>query len=420
MLRASRFILTSAVLLVSLPFAQSSVVGARGPREETRALWVERTALLSPNAITAMVNAAKGGGFNTIFVQVRALGEAFYDSAIDPRATSLDAQPASFDPLATAIETGHRAGLQVHAWINVNFVASAATLPRSRSHVVFRHPEWLMVPNALAASLRNIDPQSPEYVAALARWTRGQSASVEGLYLSPATEQAQDYTTSVVTEIATKYAVDGIHLDYLRFPTDAFDYSRATLAAFRLQHAAAAPAAERQRLDARAVNEPAVWTAFLPEGWTTYRRDRLTTLATRLVSSVRKARPQALLSVAVGKSADEAAAYRFQDWRSWGAAETFDALCPMIYTEDAQEFADLLAKARPAAGPTPLWVGVGAYKLPVAGTADRLKAIRRAGAAGFVLFSYDNLTNAPGRPSDYLAALRPFLVEPPAGDGLLR
>jgi len=37
-----------------------------------------------------------------------------------------------------------------------------------------------------------------------------------------------------------------------------------------------------------------------------------------------------------------------------------------------------------------------------------------------VLFSYDNLTNAPGRTSDYFTALRPFLIEPPAGEGLLR
>jgi uncharacterized lipoprotein YddW (UPF0748 family) len=420
MVRGSRAGVTSAVLLVGLLLSQPLVVGAGRAREETRALWVERTALLSPNSIAAMVNAAKGGGFNTILVQVRALGEAFYESAIDPRAASLDAQPASFDPLATAIELGHRAGLRVHAWINTNFVASAVTLPRSRNHVVFRHPEWLMVPNALASPLKNVDPQSPEYVAALARWTRGLSTSIEGLYLSPATEAAQDYTTRVVTEIAAKYAVDGIHLDYLRFPTDAFDYSKTTLAAFRAQHAAALPSAERQRLDARASADPAVWTMFLPEGWTAYRRDRLSALATRLVTSVRKARPQAIVSVAVGRSADEAATYRFQDWRSWGAAETFDALCPMIYTEDAQEFADLLAKARPAAGPTPLWVGVGAYKLPVAGTGDRLRAVRRAGAAGFVLFSYDNLANTPGRPSDYFTALRPFLIETPSGAGSSR
>ena len=410
----------SAVVLVAALLLQPFVIGAGAPREETRALWVERAALLSPNAIAAMVNTARAGGFNTILVQVRALGEALYDSAIDPRASSLDAQPASFDPLAATIDAGHRAGLRVHAWINVNFVASAATLPRSRSHVVFRHPEWLMVPNALASTLRSIDPQSPEYVAALARWTRGLSTSIEGLYLSPIADGAQDYTTSVVTEVARKYAVDGIHLDYLRYPTDAFDYSRGTLAAFRAQHAAALPAAERQRLDARAATEPAAWTAFLPEGWTTFRRDRLTGLAARLAASVRRARPQAIVSVAVGKSAEESATYRFQDWRTWGSAETFDALCPMIYTEDAQEFADLLAKARPAAGPTPIWVGVGAYKLPVAGTGDRLRAVRRAGAAGFVLFSYDNLINGPGRPSDYFTALRPFLIEAPAGEGLSR
>jgi hypothetical protein len=65
-------------------------------------------------------------------------------------------------------------------------------------------------------------------------------------------------------------------------------------------------------------------------------------------------------------------------------------------------------------------VGRRRHKLPVAGTADRLRAVRRSGAAGFVLFSYDNLANAPGRPSDYFAALRPFLMEPPAGEGLLR
>src|SRR5215831_5772173 len=317
MVRASRVVLTPALLLIGALLSQPVMNSAPAPREETRALWVERTALLSPASITAMVNAAKGGGFNTIFVQVRALGEAFYDSAIDPRATSLDAQPASFDPLAAALEAGHRAGLRVHAWINVNFVASAATLPRSRSHVVFRHPEWLMVPNALAVPLRAVDPQSPEYVAALARWTRRLSTTIEGLYLSPVSDEAQDYTTRVVTEIATKYAVDGIHLDYLRYPTDAFDYSRATLAAFRAKHAAALPSNERQRLDARAAAEPAAWTTFLPEGWTSYRRDRLTTLATKLVSSVRRVRPQALVSVAVGKSADEAATYRFQDWRSW-------------------------------------------------------------------------------------------------------
>ncbi len=389
--------------------------GAASAADEVRGLWVQHTSLVSPEAIAAMVNAARDGGFNTVFVQVRARGEAFYDSAIDPRASDLDAQPASFDPLATTLDLAHRAGLRVHAWINVNFVASATTLPRSRNHVVFRHPEWLMVPSALAAPLGRVDPHSPEYVAALARWTRPLSSQIEGLFVSPISEDAQRYTTSVISEIATKYAVDGIHLDYLRYPSEAFDYSRATLAAFRAQHAARVPAAERQRLDARAATEPAIWTSYLPEGWTTFRRDRLTTLATRLAQAARDARPHVLVTAAVGKNADESLTYRFQDWRGWASSGTFDALCPMLYTVDGQEFSELLARAKTAARDTPVWAGIGAFQLPVATTSDRLRVARRAGASGFVVFSYDNLIGPAGRPSPYLAALRQAVLEPPAG-----
>ena len=42
------------------------------------------------------------------------------------------------------------AGLHVHLWINVNLVADATRLPDARTRGVHRHPEWLMVPRALA------------------------------------------------------------------------------------------------------------------------------------------------------------------------------------------------------------------------------------------------------------------------------
>jgi hypothetical protein len=44
----------------------------------------------------------------------------------------------------------------VHAWIDVSRVASTVELPLSRDHVVYRHPEWLMVPRALAADLLKV------------------------------------------------------------------------------------------------------------------------------------------------------------------------------------------------------------------------------------------------------------------------
>ena len=414
MLRGRRAVVLLLVLVAGAAILQPPLTPALAAADETRGLWVQRTSLTSPTQIAAMVDAARAGGFNTLLVQVRGRGEAFYASDIEPRSSELDGEPASFDPLATTLDLAHKAGLRVHAWINVNLVASAATLPRSRAHVVFRHPEWLMVPSALAAALHDVDPQSPQYVAALARWTRSMSSQVEGLYLSPIADESQAYTTRVVTEVATKYAVDGVHLDYLRYPTEAFDYSRSAIATFRALHAAATPAAERQRLDARSVTEPMLWTNFLPDSWEAYRRDRLSELATRLAGAVRRARPRALVTIAVNPSADEALGRRLQNWRAWAAAGDFDAICPMAYAADPKEFADQLSQARAAAASTPLWVGVGAYQLPVATTADRLRLARRAGAAGVLLFSYDALTASP-EPSAYFTALRPVLLEPPAG-----
>ena len=75
-------------------------------QDEVRALWVVRTTLTSPAAIATMVAAAKNGGFNTLLVQVRGRGDAYFQQGIEPRPAALAAQPA-FDPLATTIARAH-------------------------------------------------------------------------------------------------------------------------------------------------------------------------------------------------------------------------------------------------------------------------------------------------------------------------
>src|SRR5256885_1492842 len=158
-------------------------------------------------------------------VQIRGRADAYYRDALEPRPAALVSQPA-FDPLATALSLAHEAGLQVHAWINVNLVSGANELPPARDHVIYRHPEWLMVPRALAEDLHAVDPRSPGYLGRLARYVRTQPGDLEGLYLSPISDAAVEYTAAVVRNIVERYAVDGVHLDYLRYPTVDFDYSR--------------------------------------------------------------------------------------------------------------------------------------------------------------------------------------------------
>jgi len=137
---------------------------------EIRALWVVRTTLTSPESITRMVADAKASGFNTLIVQVRGRGDAYYSGSVEPRPPSLAAAPG-FDPLATTIARAHDAGLKVHAWININLVGGL-DLPASADHVLYRHPDWLMVPAALAQDLARVDVKSREYVSRIARYAR--------------------------------------------------------------------------------------------------------------------------------------------------------------------------------------------------------------------------------------------------------
>src|SRR3954471_5337945 len=107
-----------AALVLSAPRAASSVHPPEpDPQPEVRALWVLRTSLTSPASIAALVQSARDHGFNTLLVQVRGRGDAYYNDSIEPRAAELQRQPAAFDPLATVLGAAHTAGLRVHAWL---------------------------------------------------------------------------------------------------------------------------------------------------------------------------------------------------------------------------------------------------------------------------------------------------------------
>ncbi|RPI50841.1 MAG: hypothetical protein EHM55_20390, partial [Acidobacteria bacterium] len=212
---------------------------------EVRAMWVQRGSLASPKTILAAVEMARKGGFNTLIVQVRGRGDAFYHSRHEPRSPVLAKQPGSFDPLELMLSTAHGAGLEVHAWVNVNLV-SDAQVPAARRHLVHTHPEWLMVPRTLAADLARLNPKSPAYLRRLSEYAKANSDRVEGLFLSPVHKGAVDHTIRVVADIVSRYDLDGIHLDYIRFPSDEFDYSAAVLNDFRSTVTADVSAAERR------------------------------------------------------------------------------------------------------------------------------------------------------------------------------
>ncbi len=307
-MKLARFAGAALALLLGLGAATPARLSAR---DEVRALWIVGTSLTSPQAIDALVVAAQQGGFNTLLVQVRGRGDAYFLNGLEPRPVTLLSQPA-FDPLAETITKAHARGLAVHAWINVNLV-SGTNVPGDRAHIVYRHPEWLMVPRQISDDVAALDPAGPEYLGRLTRYARTHAAEVEGVYLSPATPGAVEYTASVVRDIVQRYAVDGVHFDYLRYPNDDFDYSREALNAFRRSTGA---------------------DQASPERWRQFRVERLTALLTELRSVVKGARPAAEVSVDIAPDPVVASERHLQDWSAWLNQGLLDVVCRQAQAGD--------------------------------------------------------------------------------------
>ncbi|HEC35715.1 MAG TPA: hypothetical protein ENI39_04175, partial [Anaerolineae bacterium] len=200
---------------------------SKGPWYERRAVWVTRydwTSLDSdtppmPERIDEIVDNVAGAGFNTIFFQVRAAGDAYYTPGLEPWAARLTGsacktlgQDPGWDPLARLLEKAHAAGLEVHAYVNVYPAWLGETpLPRPTS------PEHLF--NWLTYDLY--------YVYDWRQWDSGGTPmplNQSYLWASPGVDEVQDHIVAVIVDLVSRYAVDGVHLDLARYAGPDYSY----------------------------------------------------------------------------------------------------------------------------------------------------------------------------------------------------
>jgi uncharacterized lipoprotein YddW (UPF0748 family) len=316
---------------------------------EMRGLWVVRDSLTSPESIRRMVANAVKSNFNTLFVQVRGRGDAYYRSPYEPRAEALSDTSPDFDPLQTVIDEARKSGLKVHAWLNTFLAWSGKTesaTPRSPYHIWNAHPDWF----AADREGRKSFVSSPKS---------------EGAFLQPSNPAVQEHLLKVFSYVAKNYDVDGIHFDYCRYGGAEYDYSPATLNRFKRS------------------GEGMSW-----EDW---RRQQITDLVARISQTVKRDKPWMQVSGAVFADADDAFKARGQDWRRWLQEGYFDSVALMAYSESTAKVLAQTRAALEAANGKHVYVGLGAWRLPVEDLMDKIEKVRAAGAAGVNLFSYNSL-----------------------------
>lgn len=365
---------------------------AQAPRAgEVRALWVVRTTLTSPEKIHQLVNAAADNGFNTLIVQVRGRGDAYYNSRVEPRAVDLKDQPSTFDPLALTLAEAHRRGLKVHAWLNTSLLANLDALPVDPNHVYNKHPEWLAVPKPVAAELFKMSPRDPVYRQKIVEWSKANRAELEGIYTGPANPKVKEHIYKIWMDVLKHYPVDGLHFDYVRLASPDFDYSRTSLAKFHEWLKPQLSERERKQLKKSLKENPLAATEMFAPKFADFQRAQVTALVERIYRAVKKRRPEVLVSAAVFANDENAYTRRFQDWRRWLQMGILDVACPMAYSPDTAVFKKQIevAVTTAHAAKRRVWAGIGAYRIPSDSAVEKINVARALNAEGFILFSYD-------------------------------
>lgn len=341
----------------------------RAAEPELRGMWVNSwgRGLRSPAEITNMVSAAKRGRLNALFVQVRRRGDALYESQVVPKS---DVVPPGFDPLSETLRQARAAGLEVHAWLPLMPAWSGrAGLAPPPGHILRRHPEWA--------------------TASKSGKRMALSDGAEGVYLDPGIPGVRAEMVAVVEDIVKGYPeLDGIHLDYVRYPATEWGYNPQAVARFKAE------------TGHTPTGNPAAFDAW--------RREQVTRLVEQIADSMKRIAPEMRLSAAVYADRADAYSHRFQDWGAWMRDGLVDFVCPMNYATAHATF-DRRAKEalnRPGA---PAYIGVGAWNKPVASALRQAKSARAMGAGGLLFYDYANT-----RPEFWAALAKDVFTVPSA------
>lgn len=382
---------------------------ARDRLRDGRALWVKRDQLTTPERIVNCIDEAAEAGINVLFVQVRGKGDAWYESDIEPHAELLDGltfeDGSPFDPLDVLIRRAHARGIQVHAWLNVFMIWNGTGDPESREHVLWRHPDWV----AMDSKGRQLSAYTADDM---------QRARIEGVFLASANPAVRRHLRHVALEVAQRYPVDGIHLDYIRNPLVDVGYDRVTRAAFAAEKGVD-PWKLARNPDALAMRFGREGLASLQADWKNWRADQVT----RLVKGIRAdldslPRPVAL-SAAVFPNCQSAPRDVGQDWMTWCRLGLLDLVVPMMYSPDTGTVLNQLRLAqRDLPLDVVLYAGLAVYNQPMESVVTSALQVQKHGADGVCFFPYDTLAERPGS-LKRLAAFAFGLTEHPRGGGMI-
>ncbi len=289
---------------------------AQSPRAgEVRAVWEHSGQGLYPGDWTRTFRELQRYGITDIFVNVAGASFAHYPSKVLPQSQTCAQQG---DQLAACLRASAGTGIRVHAWI-MCFNGTRGTSSRLEA---FAKRGWRL------------------------KDRKGRLTE----YLDPSNASLREYLLSAIDELTGRYAVQGVHLDFVRW------YEGSKLP----------PDAARQ----------------------------VGSFVAQARGRVKRVRPSAIFTTAVFGKYPSCVGAVGQDWESWLDAGIVDWIVAMNYLEDNAKYAACVRQqCRTPAHAKRIVSGIGVTaiesRLGVRQVIDQVKIARQNGAAGVAFFDLD-------------------------------
>jgi len=323
------------------------------PAGEHRAFWCHSPFGVAGMEWDAAVKRLADNGFTAIIPNMCWGGSAAYPSEVLPLWAEAKGKA---DPLAACLAACRKYGVKCHIWkVNWN------TFGRAPKDFV-------------------------EKMKAAGRFQVNFAGKPQDDWLCPSHPENQKLEIDAMTELATKFEVDGIHFDYIRYPNEDGCFCPGCRERFEK---ALGRAVAHWPADTR--NDAATRAA-----WLDFRRDQITRVVAGTSSAVRQARPKVRISAAVFANWPADRDGVGQDWKLWCDKGYLDFVCPMDYTASPSEFEGLVERQIVWAGKVPVYPGIGlgvwTPACDVMKTVQMITAARARGARGFTIFEYTAAT----------------------------
>lgn len=331
---------------------------------EERSVWF-RSNVKSDEDVLAVIKKCVAYNINAIYVETWYNGKTI-GTTTNPLIQHYSAQHGDYDALEGFVRIGHEYGIQIHAWVENFFIGTTNQQQNDPDHISNYNDDWLL-----------LDKDGKNYYV---------SAEYGNfIFLNPQNRECRDLVLSIYRELLENYELDGLHLDYIRYPehngSADFGYNEDTIKAFQAEYGY--------------TTDPHTYEAGTKqyEDWIEYRQNVITSFVKEVNDLVKEIRPEVWITAACYPSLTDAPNQIYQYTAEWVKLGYIDQVFSMTYSNgteyvsnNASSFVNACKdNALYSTGLTLFSGNSGAELL------SQINATREVGATGQALFSLSSL-----------------------------